>query len=147
MTVTKILFVDTGNYSRSPAAEVMARSVAEARGVSARFEFSSAGVIDKHVGGPPDPRTAAICKRKGYDLEGFVCRQATQADFQEFDQILAMDGVNRQIFELARRAGDKADVALFDPERDIPDPFYGDDAGFEVVVDMIEARIKVFLAS
>ena len=142
----RILFVDNGNYSRSPAAEVIAKAKAKDRGCDDRFSFSSAGVINKHVGGPADPRTIAECARRGYDLSGFVCRRASPEVFQAFDRILAMDEQNLAVFTLARRKGDRAAVELFDPAREIPDPFYGGDDAFVDAVDMIEARVNALVS-
>ncbi|MGF1544176.1 MAG: low molecular weight protein-tyrosine-phosphatase [Parvularculaceae bacterium] len=141
----KILFFDNGNYSRSPAAEAIARSMIDARGLADRFAVSSAGLIDKHVGGPADPRTAAACARRGYDLSGFVCRRARSAIFAEFDEILAMDRQNLAALELARREGDRARLALFAGEDEVPDPFYGEADGFDLVVEMIEKRVREIL--
>lgn len=142
----RILFVDNGNYSRSPAAEIIAKAKAKDRGCEDSYSFSSAGVINKHVGGPADPRTVAECTRRGYDLSGFVCRQASPKVFRAFDRILAMDEQNLAVFTLARREGDKAVVELFDPAGEIPDPFYGGDDAFIEVVDMIEARINALVS-
>ena len=142
----RILFVDNGNYSRSPAAEIIARAKAKDRGCEDRFSFSSAGVIKKHVGGPADPRTVAECARRGYDLSGFACRQASPDAFRDFDRILAMDKQNLAVFTLARREGDRAVVELFDPAREIPDPFYGGEDAFVSAVDMIEARINALVS-
>lgn len=138
----KILFVDNGNYSRSPAAEIIAKSMAAARGVEAKFHFASAGVIDKHVDGPADPRTVAECERRGYDLSSFSCRKATAAVFQQFDRILAMDAQNLAVFSLAHRDGDRASVSMFDLAGEVPDPFYEkDEDAFVRVIDQIEARV------
>jgi protein-tyrosine phosphatase len=142
----RILFVDNGNYSRSPAAEIIADHKAAERNASDRLVFSSAGVIGKHVGGPADPRTVKECARRGYDLSGFICRQANPSVFGEFDRILAMDAQNLAVFTLARREGDKAVVEPFDPDQEIPDPFYDGDGAFVRVIDMIEARIESLLS-
>ena len=142
---TRILFFDTGNYSRSPAAEVIANKIASDLGVSDHYDFWSAGMTEKHVGGPADPRTAEACAKKGYSLDGFVCRRADHTAFAEFDQILAMDKVNLAALELARRPGDHAKIDLLNPEAEIPDPFFGDQSGFEDVVEMIEKRLMTLL--
>lgn len=142
----RILFVDNGNYSRSPAAEIIAKTVAARKNLSAQYEFSSAGVIKKHSGGPADPRTVAECARRGFDLSGFICRQASPVVFRNFDRILAMDEQNLAVFTLARRKGDAASVELFDPQREIPDPFYGGEDAFAEAVDMIEARVSTLVS-
>ena len=143
----RILFVDNGNFSRSPAAEIIAQTLSEKAGLTDRFEFSSGGVIRKHVGGPADPRTIEACRERGYDLSGFSCRQVTTHDFQTFDRILAMDDINLGVFEFARRDGDKAQVERFDPEGEVPDPFYGPDDGFQEIIERIEKRIMELLSA
>ncbi|NDF87145.1 MAG: low molecular weight phosphotyrosine protein phosphatase, partial [Gammaproteobacteria bacterium] len=77
----KVLFVDAGNYCRSPAAEIVARSIAARAGVSG-WQFGSAGLKDKHVGDTADPRSITACAERGYDLSAFRCRQISDADFQ-----------------------------------------------------------------
>lgn len=139
------MFVDTGNYSRSPAAEIIATAIAKEKGVSKRYVFSSAGIIDKHVGGGPDQRTVMVCEKRGYDFSGFRCRQADASIFQTQDKILAMDKMNFAAFSLARREGDHAEVEMLDPGREIPDPFYSGEDSFELVVTMIEERLKAML--
>ena len=146
-TAIRILFVDNGNYSRSPAAEVIAKKKAQAAGRSDQFEFASAGVIDKHVDGPADPRTIAECEKRGYSLNSFLCRKTEPSFFDYYDRVLAMDYQNLAVFSLARREGDRAVVELFDPEREVPDPFYEDDDAFPRVINMIEARIDALLRS
>lgn len=84
--------------------------------------------------------------RRGYDLSGFVCRQASPEVFRAFDRILAMDEQNLAVFTLARRKGDRAAVELFDPAREIPDPFYGVVDAFVDAVDMIEARVNALVS-
>lgn len=143
----KILFFDTGNYSRSPAAEVMAKAIALRAGASHRFEFASAGMTDTHVGDEADPRTKLACDEMGYDLAGFRCAQADASIFAAYDQILAMDKNNLAALRLARRDGDKAEISLLDPDREIPDPYHGDQDGFRKVMDMIERRVKEIVES
>ena len=90
----KILFVDAGNYCRSPAAEVVCRTMSVQAGAAGQVRFSSAGLKDKHVGDTADPRTIAACSARGYDLGEFRCREISAADFASSDLILAMDHDN-----------------------------------------------------
>jgi protein-tyrosine phosphatase len=136
----KILFVDAGNYSRSPAAEVIAKTQFEKK-LQTHAAFSSAGLKDKHVGGGADPRTIEECAKRGYDLSAFRCRQIGPADFAEFDLILAMDRSNLEGLEQIRPAGAKARLALFIPGGEVPDPYFGGADGFVVAIDLIEKRV------
>lgn len=137
----KILFVDAGNYSRSPAAEVIAKTHFQKNSNLASCVFSSAGLKDKHVGGGADPRTIEECARRGYDLGAFRCRQIGAADFHDFDLVLAMDQSNLEALEAVRPDGAKAKLGLFIPDGEVPDPYFGGVDGFTIAVDLIEMRI------
>lgn len=137
----KILFVDAGNYSRSPAAEVIAKTHFTKNLKTAGVVVSSAGLKDKHVGGGADPRTIEECAKRGYDLSGFRCRQISPEDFAESDLILAMDRSNLEALAALRPAGSKARLDLFIPGGEVPDPYFGGADGFVIAIDLIEKRV------
>ncbi|MDA8257444.1 MAG: low molecular weight phosphotyrosine protein phosphatase [Betaproteobacteria bacterium] len=140
----RILFVCTGNICRSPTAEGVAREVAQKLGLAESFEFDSAGTYGYHVGDPPDPRTIAAARRRGYDLTHLRARRVTEFDFIRFDHVIAMD---RDHLEWLQRDcpplyRDKLALLLefsqrFD-EDEVPDPYYGGLDGFEQVLDLVE---------
>lgn len=134
----RILFVDAGNYCRSPAAEVVARSLAARDAPGAALEFASAGLKDKHAGDTADPRTIEACAARGYDLADFRCREITAADFAQSDLILAMDRDNLQQLEARRPAGNSTPIRLFLGDLEVPDPYYGGADGFDSMMDQIE---------
>jgi protein-tyrosine phosphatase len=135
----KILFVDAGNYCRSPAAEAVCRKLARDETLEGRVSFGSAGLKDKHVGDTADPRTIAACEARGYDLGAFRCRQIGAEDFAACDLILAMDHDNLRQLEERRPAGSPARIELFLGDREVPDPYFGEADGFAVMMDQIEA--------
>jgi protein-tyrosine phosphatase len=137
----KVLFVDAGNYCRSPAAEIVARSMASRAGLVG-WHFGSAGLKDKHVGDTADPRSIEACAIRGYDLGAFRCRHITAQDFESFDLILAMDKDNQAQLEQLRPAGVKTPIRLFLDDREVPDPYYGGDDGFAVMMDLIESGVR-----
>ena len=139
--IRKMLFVDAGNYSRSPAAEVIAKTQFEKNLKGRAVVVSSAGLKDKHVGGGADPRTIEECARRGFDLSAFRCRQISAADFSDFDLILAMDRSNLEGLEAIKPAGARARLALFIPDGEVPDPYFGGADGFIVAIDLIEKRV------
>ena len=141
----KVLFVDAGNYCRSPAAEIVARTIAASAGVSG-WQFGSAGLKDKHVGDTADPRSIAACAERGYDLAAFRCRQISDADFQIFDLILAMDRDNLAQLEARRPAGSDVPIRLFLDDREVPDPYYGEADGFASMMSQIEQGVRRLLA-
>jgi protein-tyrosine phosphatase len=144
----KILFVDAGNYCRSPAAEIVCRTLAAQAGAAAgRVSFSSAGLKDKHVGDTADPRTIAACAARGYDLGAFRCREISAQDFAGSNLILAMDRDNQAHLERRRPAGNTARIELFLGDREVPDPYFGAADGFDVMMDQIEAGARRLLAT
>lgn len=141
----RILMVCTGNICRSPTAEGVLRARALAAGFGDRIAVASAGVAGYHVGDPPDRRSQAHARRRGYDLASLRARQVTEHDFHHHDWLMAMDrGHLRELRDMAPAAC-RAQTALFldfvPAHRgwDVPDPYYGDAAGFEQVLDLVEA--------
>lgn len=146
----KVLFVCLGNICRSPTAEGVFRHQVEQAGLAGRIDIDSAGTADWHIGKSPDPRTQKAAARRGYDLSALRGRQAQAEDFYHFDLILAMDGNNLADLEAIRPADGKAELALFLAQfgsgaRDVPDPYYGGEDGFEQVLDMLEQACRKLL--
>lgn len=143
----KILFVDAGNYCRSPAAEAVCRKLAAHAALEDRVSFGSAGLKDKHVGDTADPRTIAACAARGYDLGAFRCREIGAEDFAATDLILAMDRDNLRDLEARRPEGSSARIELFLGDREVPDPYFGEADGFAVMMDQIEAGARRLLTT
>lgn len=143
----KILFVDAGNYCRSPAAEAVCRKLAAAAALEDRASFGSAGLKDKHAGDTADPRTIAACEARGYDLGAFRCREIGAEDFATTDLILAMDRDNLRQLEERRPTGSRVRIELFLGDREVPDPYFGEEDGFAVMMDQIEAGARRLLTT
>jgi protein-tyrosine phosphatase len=112
-------------------------------GLADQVEVASAGTGDWHVGKPPDKRSQAAAKLRGYDLSAQRAQQVTRADFATYDLILAMDNSNLRHLKALQPAKGKAELDLFlrrfQSELDeVPDPYYDGDQGFEQVLDLIE---------
>jgi len=150
-----VLFVCMGNICRSPTAEgVFVRKVREA-GLSERIRIDSAGTHAYHIGNPPDERTQRAALRRGYDLSALRARKVEVQDFSRFDYVLAMDAANLAILKAlhVQVEGARVQPGLFMDfatdtgfAREVPDPYYGGEAGFERVLDMIEAAAEGLLA-
>jgi protein-tyrosine phosphatase len=140
----KLLFVCMGNICRSPAAHgVMQKLVIEA-GLQDQVLVDSAGTGGWHAGSLPDNRMRKHAAHRGYTLD-HAARQVRSSDFQEFDLILVMDQQNQR--EIRPFCGDPAlmskvqffcEFAKDRPEKQVPDPYYGGDDGFEQVLDIVE---------
>ena len=149
----KVLFVCLGNICRSPAAEGVFLHLLRERGLSDQFVVDSAGTGGWHVGAPADRRMQAAANHRGIQLPSRA-RQITLADLSEFDLVLTMDDQNlAAVQNLALEAGTQA-TATIKPmlsfgqsfrETEVPDPYYGGDAGFEHVLDLLEDSCSALL--
>lgn len=110
--------------------------------------IDSAGTSDWHIGNAPDVRAIAAAGRREIDIAGQKARQICDNDFDEFDLILAMDGSN--LAKLRGAAGEhrQGKVRLFlDFARDLAirevgDPYYGGDDGFDDTLDLLEIGVR-----
>lgn len=149
----KVLFVCLGNICRSPTAEGVFRQLAVAEASELNIDIDSAGTADYHVGEPPDPRAQEAARRRGVEIGGLRARQFEPEDLQRFDYVLAMDRANLSVIQRAATIDPgKAQISLFlefAPEQgiaEVPDPYFGGEAGFDRVLDLIEAASRGLLA-
>ena len=138
----RVALVCLGNICRSPMAHVVLESRLDDAGLGDLVEVTSSGTGGWHVGNPMDPRAAATLARAGYDATRHRARQYEAAWVDRNDLVLAMDHDN--LDNLIALGGVSPRVMLFrdfdpvEPGGDVPDPYYGGDAGFEEVLSMVE---------
>jgi protein-tyrosine phosphatase len=149
----KVLFVCLGNICRSPTAEGVLRHLAAKEAPGLSLEVDSAGTADYHIGAPPDQRSQRAALQRGIDISALNARQVAADDFARFDLILAMDAENLRELRALRPRNSRASLKLFldyAPEvgvRDVPDPYYGNAAAFEKVLDLTTAAARGLLAA
>jgi len=147
----RVLFVCMGNICRSPTAQGLFRRLVEEAGLEEVIETDSAGTHAYHVGNPPDLRAQETARRRGLELSDLRARQVCQEDFERFDYILAMDEDNYYSLSLICPREHQGKLKLLMEyaehwgEREVPDPYYGGDQGFERVFDMVEAACRGLL--
>ncbi|HKU89296.1 MAG TPA: low molecular weight protein-tyrosine-phosphatase [Steroidobacteraceae bacterium] len=147
----RVLFVCLGNICRSPTAEGVLRDIAAREFAGLPLYVDSAGTAEYHVGEPPDRRTVAAARRRGYDLANLRARRVSPADFADFDYILAMDRANLAELEQLGQGVIGGHLGLFlefAPELkvgEVPDPYYGGVEDFERVLDLCEAGARGLL--
>lgn len=146
----KILFVCLGNICRSPAADGIFSGLIESCGLAGKVLCDSCGTGDWHTGDLPDSRMRSAGMRRGYRFT-HRARQLCVADYSTFDLILAMDDQNRRdILSRAPAGFDASKVKLFTEFcsgkfaglREVPDPYWSGDEGFDSVLDILENGCK-----
>jgi low molecular weight protein-tyrosine phosphatase len=137
----KILMVCLGNICRSPLAEGILQSKVNKN----KVKVESAGTGGWHIGELPDPRSIEIAGHHHLDITNQKCRKFKQSDFDEFDIIYVMDRSNlRDVQMMARSEEDMEKVHLIldsvlpNQFKDVPDPYYDEDDGFEKVFQILE---------
>jgi protein-tyrosine phosphatase len=148
----RILMVCMGNICRSPAAEAVLLSKAQQWGLEGQLVVDSAGTAGYHVGDSPDPRSQRALKQRGYNTT-HLARQVRPSDLAEFDHLVVMDEINLR--DLRRQIGPfdggRARVSLLmewwpaGGRPDVPDPYYGEQKDFELMMDLIEGACDALL--
>lgn len=140
-----------GNICRSPTAHGVFRKMVEDETLQHVIEIDSAGTHAYHVGNPPDRRAQETAVSRGVDLSDLRARQAVSEDFEIFDYVIAMDQDNYHGLMAICPHGKENKVHMFldfAPEmrtREVPDPYYGGQSGFERVFDLVDAASKGLL--
>ena len=141
----KVLFVCMGNICRSPTADAVFMHTVRKANLHHAFLVDSAGTHAYHVGDPPDRRAQSSALKRGYQMGDLRARKVHPEDFAKFDYILAMDNENLSL--LQQRCPDQFSHKLelmmhysagIYSNHEVPDPYFGGDQGFEIVLDMIE---------
>jgi len=149
--MTHVLMVCMANVCRSPMACVVAQQLARNAGRANQLQFDSAGT-HASSGKRMDARAQAVLRKHQYTPPKTRSRLVTAQDFERFDLILVMDEANLAALQRQCPASrqDKLGLLLsFAPElglTEVPDPYYGDLAGFERVLSLCEAAAHGLLA-
>ena len=153
MDKTSVLFVCLGNICRSPAAEAIFQNLINDKGIGNQFIVDSAGTGNWHVGKKADSRMRFAAKQRNINITS-KARQIREDDFRKFKYILVMDNSNfSNVINLKNRVkgSDFAkilkiqDFSKIFNEKEVPDPYFGGDAGFDHVLDILEDSVCCFL--
>ena len=145
-----ILMVCLGNICRSPLAEGILQQKIKAAGLN--WTVDSAGTNGYHINEAPHRLSQKVAKKRGIDISKQICRRFTVEDFEKFDKIyvMAADVVD----EMKELTGNKFEDTKIDlllnelypgENKDIPDPWYGPEAGYNEVFDMIEEACEALI--
>lgn len=141
-----LLFVCLGNICRSPSAEAVMKDLVSKQGLEDDFFIDSAGTSGWHNGDGADPRMKSHAIRRGIDLTSISRKFYPDSDFEEFDMIIGMDDQNiRDLNAMSSSKEERSKIykmtdfcRRFDYMDAVPDPYYGGDQGFELVLDILE---------
>jgi protein-tyrosine phosphatase len=143
-----VLLVCTANICRSP----MAEAIFKAKLGDVFKTITSAGVHADPRGGPVDARAAAALARHKYSLDRkWRSRRVQPENLGEYDLVLVMESEHVDALRAKAAAEHHAKILLltdFVPElagQDVPDPYFGPVAGFDVVIGMIERAAQRLL--
>ncbi|NVK09047.1 MAG: low molecular weight phosphotyrosine protein phosphatase [Tenacibaculum sp.] len=142
----KILMVCLGNICRSPLAE----GILQSKLSSGNFAVDSAGTAGYHVGELPDGRSIEVARKYGIDITNQRSRKFVKADFDKFDIIFTMDQSNYgDIVAMSENEEQHEKVKMIlnelypNENRNVPDPYYGGDQGFENVYRMLDEACEI----
>jgi protein-tyrosine phosphatase len=146
----KILMVCLGNICRSPLAEgILASKVAAA---SLRWQVDSAGTNGFHTGEHPHHLSQKVALSHGIDISKQVSRLFVAEDFHRYDRIYAMAAdVMDDMRRIAGNAFDEEKACFFlnelypNENRNVMDPWYGEEDGYIEVFDQISATCNALV--
>ncbi len=138
------MFVCLGNICRSPAAEVIFNSKMMSLDFAKDLHVESSGTSTAHVGEMADQRMREHASSRGYMLEK-KSQKFTEEVLIHYDYIVAMDKQNCDDIRALDNGDDLGDklflmtdfCSRFDHD-EVPDPYYGEANGFDLVLDILE---------
>jgi protein-tyrosine phosphatase len=137
-----ILFVCAGNICRSPALAAALQKLVQENGLAEDVFIDSCAVTPSFLGAPADPRMVAAAHKRGVHIE-HKAKIFEETYFKVFDYIFAVDQeVLKVLQSMAPSNAEKAKLHLATEfsttfkGKEIPDPYFDGESGFETVMDM-----------
>lgn len=146
----RVVFVCWGNICRSPMAERVAEREAADAGLTG-VAFTSAATSSEELGAPMDRRAAATLDRHQYRSVDHVAHRIDRAELENADLVIAMEQIHLdKMLAVVPGATHLRLLTDFDPAATrgsgVPDPWYGDEAGFNDTLASIRAAMPGILA-
>ena len=116
------------------------------------WTVDSAGTNACHTGEPPHHFSIKVARQNGIDISQQRARRFLKEDMLEYDRIFAMaEDVLEDIKKIAKDKFDEQKVDLFldalypGQNRDVPDPWYGPEAGYHEVFKLLEEACEILI--
>ena len=145
--LNRLLVVCLGNICRSPALEVVLKTMIKKKGLEDRVWVESRGLSEKQVGKPFDAHIADELLIRGYDVSsGHASQVIQEEDFLTFDTILAVDKYVLQRLMEKKPEKSKALIDLvsrWSPlQEEIFDPYKQSEERIRECLDLIETQAR-----
>jgi protein-tyrosine phosphatase len=139
-----IVVACTANLCRSPMGQGFLEQALRNAGLAQVYRVISAGTHVSVEGQRPDPRAVRAMAARGIDISRQRARQLRLKDIEAAEVVLLMDTPNLSAAWCI--VGDVERplelVQTFTPtninDREVPDPYFGSEAGFATVAAMLE---------
>ena len=116
-----------------------------------QYFVDSCGTSNAHAGEKADGRMRASASQRGIELTS-ISRGFRDEDFEKFDFIVTMDDSNYYNIvarspseEFSKKVLKMADFVFEQDFDEVPDPYYGGQGGFELVLNILEEGSKNLL--
>ena len=150
VSIYRILFICMGNICRSPLAEGLLLHHLKDRPFEHLVEVDSAGTGGWHEGSPPDQRSIEVARLHGIALNSRA-RKVERSDFTSFDILICMDDQNlRELVDMGcplERVRTMMSYASAPAHDHVPDPYYGDVDGFELMYRLLDSAVLGLIES
>ena len=136
-----ILFVCSGNICRSPALAASLQKLINEKSLKDKVFVDSCAVTPSFLGAPADPRMVAAAHKRGILID-HKAKLFEEAYFKAFDYIFASDREVLKILQSMSPDAEKGRLHLASEystafkDKDLPDPYFDGDSGFELIMDM-----------
>lgn len=144
----RVAFVCWGNICRSTLSESVFNHRVNALGLGDQFVIDSFATSREEIGNPPHRGTVNKLRQVGIPLVPHRAKQITLADYDEFDYIIGMDGINIKYLNRMLNGDPEGKIYKFlsftGVDKDIADPWYTGnfDATYEDVMKGCEGFLN-----
>lgn len=143
-----VLFVCHANVCRSPMAEGILKEKIKSRKLDKIIKVDSAGTHASPISRRPDKRAQTVTQKHGVDISRQKSRRFKAKDLKS-DYILVMDREQlNYLKESYPEASDRTQLLLSfcnSSELEVPDPYFGNAAGFDHVYEVLESAVDTLL--